>query len=207
MIPTWQKRNGNSFVKQDSTPKCRIMPSPRSKLHQMKYIAVDPTSDGGKDLIAASTEDGRVIFYSTEKLQQAEDDPDSSIPFAGTVAQLGGKAAGLPGRVKDFEIFNLKEVPAAKKNGFLVVTGNSDGAVRVWMVDEKDLTGQQGPDSKDGTPQVGRLLNTYETGNRITCLKGFVMLASEDPSTLEDSEAEEEEEEKESDEESSDDSD
>ena len=75
------------------------------------------------------------------------------------------------------------------------------------MADEKDLTGQQGPDSKDGTPQVGRLLNTYETGNRITCLKGFVMLASEDPSTLEDSEAEEEEEEKESDEESSDDSD
>ena len=173
----------------------------------MKYIAVDPTSDDGKDLIAVSTEDGRLIFYSTEKLQQAEDDPDSSIPFAGTVAQLGGKAAGLPGRVKDFEIFNLKDVPAAKKSGFLVVTGNSDGAVRVWMVDEKDLTGQQAPDSKDGTPQVGRLLNTYETGNRITCLKGFVMLASEDPSTLEDSEAEEEEEEKETDEESSDDSD
>lgn len=174
------------------------MPSPRSKLHQMKYIAVDPTSDDGKDLIAVSTEDGRLIFYSTEKLQQAEDDPDSSIPFAGAVAQLGGKAAGLPGRVKDFEIFNLKEVPATKKSGFLVVTGNSDGAVRVWMVDEKDLTGQQ--------PSVGRLLNTYETGNRITCLKGFVMLASEDPSTLEDSE-DEEEGEGENAEESSDDSD
>ena len=145
MIPTWQKRNGNSFVKQDSTPKCRIMPSPRSKLHQMKYIAVDPTSDGGKDLIAASTEDGRVIFYSTEKLQQAEDDPDSSIPFAGAVAQIGGKAAGLPGRVKDFEIFNLKDVPATKESGFLVVTGNSDGAVRVWMVDEKDLIGFERP--------------------------------------------------------------
>lgn len=196
-------------MKQDSTPKCRIMPSPRSKLHQMKYIAVDPTSDDGKDLIAVSTEDGRLIFYSTEKLQQAEDDPDSSIPFAGTVAQLGGKAAGLPGRVKDFEIFNLKDVPAAKKSGFLVVTGNSDGAIRVWMVDEKDLTGQQPLDSRDdtNTPQVGRLLNTYETGNRVTCLKGFVMLASEDPSTLEDSEDEEGEGEGESAEESSDDSD
>lgn len=195
-------------MKQDSTPKCRIMPSPRSKLHQMKYIAVDPTSDDGKDLIAVSTEDGRLIFYSTEKLQQAEDDPDSSIPFAGAVAQLGGKAAGFPGRVKDFEIINLKEVPATKKSGFLVVTGNSDGAVRVWMVDEKYLIGQQPHDSKDNTNtlQVGRLLNTYETGNRITCLKGFVMLASEDPSTLEDSE-DEEEGEGESAEESSDDSD
>ena len=195
-------------MKQDSTPKCRIMPSPRSKLHQMKYIAVDPTSDDGKDLIAVSTEDGRLIFYSTEQLQQAEDDPDSSIPFAGAVAQLGGKAAGFPGRVKDFEIINLKEVPATKKSGFLVVTGNSDGAVRVWMVDEKYLIGQQPHDSKDNTNtlQVGRLLNTYETGNRITCLEGFVMLASEDPSTLEDSE-DEEEGEGESAEESSDDSD
>ena len=188
-------------MKQDSTPKCRILPSPRSKLHQMKYIAVDPTSDDGNDLIAVSTEVGRLVFYSTEKLQQPEDDPDSSIPFASAVAQLGGKAAGLPGRVKDFEVFNLKDVPAIKKNGFLVVTGNSDGAVRVWMVDEKDLTGK-----KDNIPQVGRLLNTYETGNRITCLKGFVMLASEDPSTLEDSE-EDEEGEEESAEESSDDSD
>lgn len=142
----------------------------------MKYVTIDPTSDQ-PDLLVVSTEDGRVIFYSTTNTQQPEDDADSPIPLAASVAELGGKPCGLPGRVKDFEIFNLKEYPAAKKDGLLVVTGNSTGAVRIWAVDAKDLT---------GNGQVGKLLNTYETGNRITCLKSFVMLPSEDPSTLED---------------------
>lgn len=183
---------------------CRILPSPRSKLHQMKYITIDPTSEDKSDLLAVSTEDGRVIFYSTKETQQPEDDSDSPIPCAVPIAELGGKECGLPGRVKDFEIFNLKEEQATKKDGFLVVTGNSTGAVRIWAVDAEDLTGEQ------ATGQVGKLLNTYETGNRITCLKAFVMLPSEDPSTLEDSEDEEGlkgEDESESEDSSSDDSD
>lgn len=179
----------------------------------MKYITVSPNSDDTSDLLAVSTEDGRVIFYSTNKLRQAEKDPDSFIPFAEPVAQLGGRASGYPGRIKDFEVFNLKEEQAAKKDGFIVVTGNSDGAVRIWTLDAKDLTGEQTTDSKDKkenastTRQVGRLLNTYETGNRITCLNGFVMLPSEDPSTLEEDEEDDDEEVEQSEEESSDESD
>ena len=180
---------------------CRILPSPRSKLHQMKYITIDPTSEDKSDLLAVSTEDGRVIFYNTRKTQQPEDESDSPIPNAVPIAQLGGKESGLPGRVKDFEIFNLKDEPAAKKDSFLVITGNSTGAVRIWAVDAKDLTGDP------TTGQVGKLLNTYETGNRITCLEAFVMLPSEDPSTLDDSEEEEDEDKNESEDSSSDDSD
>lgn len=179
----------------------------------MKYITVNPNSDDASDLLAVSTEDGRVIFYSTNKLRQAEEDPDSSIPFAEPVAQLGGRASGYPGRIKDFEVFNLKGEQAAKKDGLIVVTGNSDGAVRIWMLDAKDLSGEQKADFKDKkenastTRQVGRLLNTYETGNRITCLNGFVMLPSEDPSTLEEDEEDGKGEDEQSEEESSDESD
>lgn len=202
-LPYSQQYMGQALtVAQDSTPICRLLPSPRSKLHQMKYFTIDPTSEDKSDLLAVSTEDGRVIFYNTRKTQQPEDESDSPIPNAVPIAQLGGKESGLPGRVKDFEIFNLKDEPAAKKDSFLVITGNSTGAVRIWAVDAKDLTGDP------TTGQVGKLLNTYETGNRITCLEAFVMLPSEDPSTLDDSEEEEEDEDKnESEDSSSDDSD
>ncbi|ODM24298.1 hypothetical protein SI65_01994 [Aspergillus cristatus] len=189
----------------DSTPTCRVMPNPRSKLHQMKYVTVDPSSEDASDLLAISTEDGRVIFYSTKKLREPENDPDSSIPFAEPIAQLGGKANGLPGRIKDFEVFSLKDEPTVKKDAFLVVTANSDGAVRVWLVDGKELKKQNDSENAPTTSQVGKLLNTYETGNRITCMKAFVMLPAEDQSTLEDlddEEDEESEEEESSDEES-----
>lgn len=182
---------------QDSVPVCRALPSPRSKLHQIKYINLDPSSDDGDELLAASTEDGRIIFYSTKKLRKAEDDEESSIPYAEAVAQLGGKQSGLPGRVKDFEILSLRDELKTNKNDFLVVTGSSDGTVRVWLLGGKDL--KETTDSKSGngsnTRQVGKLLNTYETGNRITCLKAFVMLPPEDASALGESEDESEEEE------------
>ncbi|KAE8351465.1 WD40-repeat-containing domain protein [Aspergillus coremiiformis] len=201
----------------DSTPICRIFPSPRSKIHQMRYITRDPSTEDGDKLLSISTEDGRVIFYSTTKVQKPRDDDDSPIPYAETVAELGGKACGFPGRVKDFEILSLKDETTVPQEDFLVVTGNSDGVVRVWHLPGKDLAGKRktGKSSKtkdekaSKTPQVGKLLNTYETGNRITCLKAFVMLPSEDLSSLLDSEEEfedfdSEEEEEESDSEESD---
>ncbi|KAB8269124.1 WD40-repeat-containing domain protein [Aspergillus minisclerotigenes] len=182
----------------DSTPICRIFPSPRSKIHQMKYINKDPSAEDGDELLAVSTEDGRVIFYSTKKVQKPQDEDDSPIPYAEAVAELGGKASGFSGRVKDFEILSLKNETAGPQDGFLVVTGNSEGVIRVWYVPGEDLAGKGkgGKTSKtkdekaSKTPQVGKFLNAYETGNRITCLKGFVMLPSEDPSSLLDSEEE-----------------
>lgn len=173
----------------------------------MKYVSLTADDDKKEDLLAVSTEDGRVIFYSTSILQDAGDDEDSTIPYATPVAQVGGKQAGLPGRIKDFEILSLKEQATEIRNDFLLVTGNSNGVVRVWKVNGKTLASARkangSKESQDTTRQTGTLLTTYETGNRITCMVAFIMLPAEDPSTLLDSadeESEEEVEESESDE-------
>lgn len=173
-------------LSQDSTPTCRVLPSPRSKLHQMKYVSVDPSSEDSEELLAVSTEDGRIGFYSTKKTRKSDDEAECPIPYAEAVAQLGGKPVGLPGRVKDFEIMNLQGEPALGKNDFLVVTGGSEGLVRVWLLHGKDLVREKKSKTADESAspvrQVGRLLNVYETGHRITCLKAFVMLPSQEPS-------------------------
>lgn len=198
----------------DSVPVCRLLPSPRSKLHQIKYVDLDPSCDGGDERLVTSTEDGRIIFFSTKKLRKAEESSGSSMPYAETVAQLGGKQNGLPGRVKDFKILSLRGEAKARDDDFLLVTAGSDGTVRVWMLNGKELSleaqARDTPESKDESPsnprQVGRLLNSYETGNRITCLKAFVMLPPEDASASNESldEFEEEAEESSEDEESDD---
>ncbi|KAJ5327808.1 hypothetical protein MYU51_020023 [Penicillium brevicompactum] len=168
----------------DSVPRCRLIPGPRSKLHQMKYVSLPVKGGEKEDFLAVSTEDGRVIFYSTKELKTDEEDTDCSIPHATPVAQLGGKQAGFPGRIKDFELLSLEGQAKEYHNDVLFVTGNSDGVVRVWKVSGKDVSSAK----KDKeTTQIGRLLTTAETGNRITCLAAFVMLPAEDPSTLIDS--------------------
>lgn len=165
----------------------------------MKYVSPSADGDQKGDVLAVSLEDGRVVFYSTENLQKAEVDDESTIPYATPLAQVGGKQAGLPGRIKDFEILSLGEQAKEYRDGFLIVTGNSDGVVRIWKIAEKDIVLQeQSKGTKDTTRQVGKLLSSYETGNRITCLASFIMLPAEDPSTLVDSEEEEEKEEEES---------
>lgn len=164
----------------------------------MKYVPLPTDGDRKGDVLAVSTEDGRVVFYSSEDLQTAEED-ESTIPYATSLGQIGGRQAGFPGRIKDFEILSLGEQAKEYRDGFLVVTGNSDGVVRIWKIAEKDIVLQEPTrDTKDTARQVGKLLSSYETGNRITCLASFIMLPAEDPSTLIDSEDEEEEEEKES---------
>lgn len=153
----------------------------------MKYIVHDPSRDDG-ELFAISTEDGRVIFYSTKKLRQPEAGSESSIPYAEAIAQLGGKPCGLTGRVKDFEILSLQDESIEGRDGFLVVTGSSDGNVRVWRLTGIDLNAEPKDGNSTNIRQIGQILGTYETGDRITCVKSFIMLPSEDPSTLQDSE-------------------
>ena len=100
---------------------------------------------------------------------------------------------GLTGRIKDFEIL---KPPDSKQ--WIIITGSSDGAIRLWAVDKASLLSKpvNGEISKsdasrstNGEPagtkeasgqlpkkkQIGRLLGAYETGNRITCLKAFIM--------------------------------
>ncbi|KAL4944905.1 hypothetical protein BDV06DRAFT_186091 [Aspergillus oleicola] len=188
----------------DSTPICRVVPGPRSKLHGIRYISIGPEDED--ELFAVSTEDGRVIFYSTKKLRNPEEGDDSTIMHAEPVAQFGGRSQGFPGRVKEFEILSLNGQPGVKDDDFSVVTANSEGVVRVWQlfgVKLREALSKKSSDSKD--IQVARLLGSYETGNRITCLKAFVMMPSEEPTPEDDFGSFDEESDEESSSEGSDD--
>ncbi|KAL2040074.1 hypothetical protein N7G274_006977 [Stereocaulon virgatum] len=176
----------------DSKPKCRILPSPSTKIHQMHYTSLSEDVTAAKDILAISTEDGRILFYSTALMPDSKTTQPGSqphVPVREAIGQLGGAGEGLTGRIKDFEI--LKTI---HPRILFIVTGSSDGAIRLWLLDEAELTEissvLQWPEhgSKDfethasndkssnaTITQVGSLLGTYEAGNRITCLKAFIM--------------------------------
>lgn len=182
----------------DSKPKVRITTSPPSKVHMMKYVALPVgllPGQTGEEVLAISTEDGRVLFYAS-----TAEEIDSPV-LLGT---LGGRSLGMPGRVKDFSILTIEDRT-------FVITGGSDGVVRVYdlcgegsgievaeeeaskkvKVDEKVVVAE-----KAGDKQVGRLVGMYETARRITCMAAMVMqkgIASNDEEMAEASEAEEEE--------------
>ena len=53
----------------------------------------------------------------------------------------------------------------------IVLTAGSNGAIRLWSLTQDDLSDVQ----SSGPKQAGRLLSTYQTGNRVTCLGAYVM--------------------------------
>ena len=73
------------------------------------------------------------------------------------------------------------------------MTGSSDGVIGVWSLNSlsklrgiqpsghsadasKGINGERaGRMTSETIPEVGQLLGKYETGNRITCLKAFVL--------------------------------
>lgn len=146
----------------DSKPRAVIRPAPATKLHQIRLV---PSTEGSESsLLAVSTEDGRVLFYDIAAIEGAED--TSKLPQSRCITQLGGPAAGIGGRVKDFEIVKIAEdLP------LLLVTASSDGAIRLWAVEHDDLKDETPP--SDERKQVGRLVAVQETGERITCLGVF----------------------------------
>ena len=177
------------------------MPLQSTKIHQMRYTDCKTPNSSGRELLTVSTEDGRLLFYSTVTSESHKEDEEtdkrttSSISDCVLLAQLGGRSLGVTSRIKDFEILRLsieKEHPSKT----VAITGCSDGSLRIWLLDEKELpdkvvyangatepedttnghgtgtNGTLGPDIQ----QIGKLIGTYETGNRITCLKAFVLL-------------------------------
>lgn len=134
-------------------------------------------------MIAVSTEDGRIIFYSTgDAKEPPANGADSPIPNGAAIGQFEASSAGATGRIKDFEILDVS------RNGglfsqFLVITGSSNGEVQLWQCSMEELEGESlangdGQGKTNDTPitkRVGRHRGTYETGNRITCLRAFVM--------------------------------
>lgn len=163
-----------------------------------------PVDDGRtSDILVVSTEDGRILFYSTTFTGETEKvnyQSKPTIPNARPIGQIGGSLDDFKGRIKDFEILNLPPVEDSTDN-LLIVAGSSDGMIRLWMLDPAQLmfananldkspindlknspnvNGEANTLKAPSLPQVGRLLGTYETGNRITCLKAFVMFEPND---------------------------
>ncbi|PFH58162.1 hypothetical protein XA68_14085 [Ophiocordyceps unilateralis] len=185
----------------DSVPKCRVMATAtttaaaRTKLHQFTYVTVDEAAE--LSLLCVSTEDGRIIFFSTraEDLSAPSNSPQGkpqTLRTARPVGQVGGRPAGINGRIKDFA--------AVRGDGdaLYLAGGGSDGKIWLWRTEASQLAGRVGTKTQAEAGQVGRLLGTYETHNRITCLTGFMMLAR--PEGVEDSEDEEDEEDEDEDE-------
>ena len=140
----------------------------------MRILPSDFLSDI-EDVLALSTEDGRIIFYAINDATSLSEATDTSYSVCKPFAQLGGAEAGIPGRVKDFEILSL---PSADKNikTLAFAAASSDGAVRIWTLDSTTLQAAKDSQKADSAPvQVGDLAATHETGNRITCLAAFVM--------------------------------
>lgn len=161
-----------------------------TKIHRLRYIELQAKTEPTMELLAVSTEDGRIVFFSTKNTDANANIKVGSkphLPTPGAVGQLGGKSNGMTSRIKDFEILKFA-IAGALIERLLIVAGSSDGSIRLWTVDEAQLRTEHessngtlnfnGVDPKADVPQirqVGNLLGTYETGNRITCLKAFLM--------------------------------
>jgi len=184
----------------DSLPRCRVMAGERTKVHEIEYVKVG--GEGDESLLAVSTEDGRVLFFSTrrEDLSDGEEGKDGKkavLPSAKLVAQLGGKEASVTSRIKDFKFLAAEDEDGERF--WYVITGSSDGKLRVWKLAAKEL------EATEEKKQVGALLGAYDTQNRITCVEAFVMIPR--PEGVEDSEDEFDEEDEAQDGESGDDTD
>ena len=163
---------------EDSKPRCKILPQPLTKLHQMSYVSMSTKEKEETALLAMSTEDGRILFYNPDKISrtatEATNGEDSSIPNAMLVATVGGKAAAINTRVKDFEILFVRPRVSAEET-IAIITASSNGTIRIIQIPTFALSNALGSKTEEGQ-QLGEVIGTYETGQRITCLKAFVML-------------------------------
>jgi protein MAK11 len=167
---------------EDSRPKCRLLPQPLTKVHQTCYLRFGPSTEDTNDVLAVSTEDGRILFYSTSPSNEQQDgkegSTETSIPDATLVAQLNSKDAGVSGRIKDFEVITLPSSDAHDSASF-IVTASSDGSIRIWQFTLEGVIGKMSEGkSRNAVAGIGKLIGTYETGSRITCLKAFLMRPS-----------------------------
>ena len=175
-------------------------------MHQLHYTNISNDNDRSVEILAVSTDDSRIIFYTTDThhiSDEAADAERSPVPWCKAIGQLGGVSLGLIGRVKDFEILRP---PDSKL--FFVVSGSSDGAIRLWVIRQAEFRGKSLQDGRSRVDekgdivngdtstassaqatlksilQIGELLGTYKAGNRITCLKAFVMSPPESPKAV-----------------------
>lgn len=172
------------------------------KIHQLLYVNLPKEKYQTLEILAVSTEDGRILLYSTRSIagEKPNSETRSDIPTLQAFGEIGGVNESLVGRIKDFEIINAV-LPGNPDRSLIVIAGSSDGAIRVWSVEiDQLMTSLQAFEGNidlheretvaNGTSmrlthQLGQLLGTYKTGNRITCLKAFLM---HDPKDADDGE-------------------
>ncbi|KAJ9152079.1 Protein MAK11 [Pleurostoma richardsiae] len=168
----------------DSKPRCRVIGNTQTKVHQLRYVKVDEESE--TTVLAVSTEDGRILLFSTrtkDLKSSGTGEKAPLLPSARLIAQLGGKEGGVSGRIKDFAILKAP----SDTNNWYIVSGSSDGKIRLWSVSREDVSLEK-KKKKAAGKRIGKLLGTYESHNRITCLEAFVMIPR--PEGVEDSEDE-----------------
>jgi protein MAK11 len=126
--------------------------------------------------LSLSTEDGRIVFFDTSTTT-LKGDTSSSIPAFLVTGQIGGSLVGVSSRIKEYSILPLLSTNQEEgtSSGLLIVAGGSDGIVRIWSLMENELLDTKAVSDCRVAIQVGNLLGSYETGNRITCLTGFIM--------------------------------
>ena len=166
------ERGAVVFGIDDSKAKAVVKADRPTKVQQMRFLPAD-SGLGGRTL-AVSTEDGRVLFFDLSSL--TEDVETANLPQCPLVAQLGGRASGIAGRIKDFEVLQAPASSTGEESPLVIVTASSDGVVRIWDMLPSELSRDAGADAAKGAPvQVGHLMGTLETANRITCLGAFVL--------------------------------
>ncbi|PKS06806.1 hypothetical protein jhhlp_006881 [Lomentospora prolificans] len=175
----------------DAVARCKVLGNAKSKVHEVSYVQF---GEEGNSLLAVSTEDGKVMFFSTrpedlvraEKKDDGEDDDDEVLPSAKLIASVGGKEDGVTSRIKDFTV--LRKGDGASEILY-VIGGSSDGKIRIWKMSAASL--EKAAEGKEESTKVGKLLGVYGTQNRITCLESFEMIPR--PEGVDESEDEEDE--------------
>ncbi|EHK97914.1 hypothetical protein M7I_6334 [Glarea lozoyensis 74030] len=129
-------------------------------------------TDAGEEF-CVGFDKGAVVYGMDNDLEAAAS--EKSLPAAKLIAILDADISppdpksttdSASTRIKDFTI-----LPLPNKT-FIIPTARSDGTIQIFSVSPEDLL----PSSVSEPKTVGKSLGSIKTGNRITCLKAFVML-------------------------------
>ena len=208
----------------DCVPRVRIVVGGRGggrvgggvKIHQMRYFHSWKGGDGKGRCLAVSTEDGRIIFFSTAAPREHDDKDETTapslspgIPLAAPTGEIGPSLTTAPSRIKDFKILSRHLQDGSHQ--YLLVAGSSDGSISIWQLDpskfsvppssSSSIPSSEATNGTNGTttlnsseakakpPQVGSLIGIYHTSGRITCLEAMAVTLPFKPDATDGSEA------------------
>ncbi|CAG9996548.1 unnamed protein product [Clonostachys byssicola] len=155
----------------DSTPKCRVMPDAKTKIHKFEYLTLDEEEEEPTTVIAVATEDGRIAFFSTAAAHITKPTDDKAeLSTARLIGHVGGKDDKVSGRIKDFSLVRSE----TDADLLYIIGGSSDGVVRLWTASRAEL--KRATEKPVLSGPIGKLVASYETQNRITCMAAYLMI-------------------------------